>query len=154
VGGTGVVSPGGDIRYVSLPADGGTVIAAIEQEGGSVSRSTFLEGSFTVPAVAYDGSAAGLSASGRTLVLIRPRARFPRATTPLAVLDTRRLRLRDVITLRGDFSFDALSPNGRWLYLVEYLSPRDPTRYLVRLYDLRADRLLREPIIDPRESGT
>ena len=67
--------------------------------------------------------------------------------------DPRTSGLRDVITLRGDFSFDALSPNGRLLYLVEYLSPDDPSRYLVRLYDLKAHRLLPDPIIDPREVG-
>ena len=63
------------------------------------------------------------------------------------------MRVRDQFTLQGDYSFDALSPNGRWLYLVEYLSRRDPTRYLVRLYDLERDRLLSEPIIDPQEVG-
>ena len=36
---------------------------------------------FTVPVVAYDGSASGLAADGRTLVLIRPRVAFPRRTT-------------------------------------------------------------------------
>jgi hypothetical protein len=58
-----------------------------------------------------------------------------------------------VIRLTGDFSFDAISPDGTLLYLVQYLSPRDPTRYLVRLYDLDAGRLLPNPIIDPREVG-
>ena len=66
---------------------------------------------------------------------------------------TKLLRPRAVITLRGDFSFDALSPDGRWLYLVQYLSRRDPSRYLVRLYDLKTHRLRPEPIIDPNEVG-
>jgi hypothetical protein len=140
-------------RYVSLPAGQDTLVAAVSQDGGHVRRSRLLDGRFSVPAVAYDGSPGGLSADGRTLVLINPRKGFPRRDTTLAVLDTRRLRARDVITLKGDFSFDAISPNGRLLYLVQYLSKRDPTRYLVRLYDLRAGRLLREPIIDPREVG-
>ena len=140
-------------RYVSLPAGRDTLVAAVSQDGGQVRRSRLLDGRFTVPAVACDGSPSGLSADGRTLVLINPRKGFPRRNTTLAVLDTRRLRARDVITLKGDFSFDAISPNGRLLYLVQYLSKRDPTRYLVRLYDLRAGRLLREPIIDPREVG-
>jgi hypothetical protein len=118
-----------------------------------VLRSRLLDGRFTIPAVAYDGSPGGLSADGRTLVLINPRVGFPRRTTTLAVLGTGGLRARDVIALKGDFSFDALSPDGRWLYLVQYLSKRDPTRYLVRLYDLRRGRLLPEPIIDPREVG-
>jgi hypothetical protein len=118
-----------------------------------VLASRIVPGRFTIPAVAYDGSAAGLSADGKTLVLIRPRRAFPRLRTVFAVVDAERLRVRRVVTLRGDFSFDALSPSGSLLYLVQYLSRRDPTRYLVRLYDLRADRLLREPVIDPREVG-
>jgi hypothetical protein len=84
-------------------------------------------------------------------VLIRPRARFPRARTAVAVLDARRLRVRTVRTLEGDFSFDALSPDGASMYLIEYRSRRDPTRYAVRLYDLRAGRLVPAPVVDPRE---
>jgi hypothetical protein len=140
-------------RYVALPAGWGTVVAAVSQDDGQVFRSRLLDGRFTIPAVAYDGSPGGLSADGRTLVLINPRVRFPRRTTTLAVLGTQGLRARDVIALKGDFSFDAISPDGRWLYLVQYLSERDPAAYLVRLYDLRRGRLLREPIIDPREVG-
>lgn len=143
----------GDARFVTLPAERGTVVAAVDPVGGRVLRTRFLPGRFTVPVVAYDGSASGLAADGRTLVLIRPRVAFPRRTTTFAVLGTERLRLEDEVTLRGDFSFDAVSPDGRWLYLVQYLSKRDPSRYLVRLYDLRRGRMLPEPIIDPREVG-
>jgi hypothetical protein len=151
---TGVpgVEPG-EPRYVTLPAEKGTVVAAVDQATGEVLRSRFVPGRFTVPVVAYDGTASGLSANGTALVLIRPRVAFPRRTTTFAVLGTERLRPRDEFTLQGDFSFDALSPDGRWLYLVQYLSRRDPTRYLVRLYDLERGRLLPEPIIDPREVG-
>jgi hypothetical protein len=67
------------------------------------------------------------------------------------VLDAASLRLRRVVRLRGDFSFDALSPDGRSIYLIEYLSRRDPARYAVRVFDLRAGRLQRAPIVDPRE---
>ncbi len=140
-------------RYVSLPAGPDTLVAAVSQQGGQVRRSRLLDGRFTVPAVAYDGSPGGLSANGRTLVLINPRVGFPRRNTTFAVLDARRLKARDVIRLKGDFSFDAISPDGKLLYLVQYLSRRDPSRYLVRLYDLGAGRLLPEPIIDPREVG-
>jgi hypothetical protein len=141
------------VRYVTPPAGRKTVVAAVDVDSGRLLRTRLLPGRFTVPVVAYDGSSSGLSEDGRTLVLIQPRQSFPRRTTTFAVLGTETLRLRDVFTLRGDFSFDALSPNGRLLYLVEYLSPDDPSRYLVRLYDLTAHRLLPGPIIDPREVG-
>lgn len=149
----GVAELAGDMRYVALPAGEGTVVARVEQDGGRIAASRFLPGAFAVPVVAFDGTASGLAADGRTLVLIRPRLQFPRERTSFAVLGTRRLRVRDEVTLRGDFSFDALSPDGRWLYLIEYLSPRDPNRYAVRVYDLTAGLLEPEPIVDPDEAA-
>ena len=110
-----------------------------------------MPGALTVPVVALDGSPSGLSADGRTLVLIRPRPAFPRARTRFAVLGARRLVPRRTLTLEGDYSFDALSPDGATLYLIRYTSRRDPTRYEVRAFDLRRGRLLRAPIVDPRE---
>jgi hypothetical protein len=56
-----------------------------------------------------------------------------------------------VKTLPGDFSFDAVSPAGDIIFFIEYLSPRDPTDYAVRAYDVEAGRLLPEPIVDPTE---
>jgi len=141
------------VRYLTFPARKGTVLAKVDMTTGQVMRSRFLRGRLSVPLVAYDGSSAGLSANGKTLVLIKPRRTFPRAATTFTVLATRRLDSKRTFTLRGDFSFDAISPEGRWLYLVEYLAPRDPARYLVRLYDLERRRLLSDPIIDPREVG-
>jgi DNA-binding beta-propeller fold protein YncE len=147
----GVTTPGGEDRYVTLGARRGTVVARVQQDGGEVIRSRPLEGEFTVPAVAYDGSPSGLSADGRTLVLIRPRRVFPQRSTTFAVLGTQRLDTRELVTLPGDFSFDAISPDGSRVYLIEYLSRSDPTRYEVRAYDTRAARLLPKPIVDPNE---
>jgi hypothetical protein len=152
VGPSGVTTETSAARFVALPAgDGRTLVARVRRRGGQVLRSRLLRGSFTVPAVALDGTPSGLSANRDTLVLIRPRARFPQRRTTLAVLDARKLRLRDVVTLRGDFSFDALSPDGRTMYLIEYTSRRDPTRYAVREYDLDSFELLPAPVVDPRE---
>jgi hypothetical protein len=71
--------------------------------------------------------------------------------TRFALVDTRRLRLERTITLRGDFSFDAVSPRGRTMFLVNYTSPFDPTRYSVRAYDLLGKTLLPNPVRDPAE---
>src|SRR5207248_9849838 len=67
VGGSGIVAPSGTVRYVTLPAGLDTVVAKVERSGGRVLRSRLLQGVLTIPAVAYDGSAAGLSANGGTL---------------------------------------------------------------------------------------
>ncbi len=152
-GPTGVVIRTGSARYVTIPAGRRTVVARVRRDGGRIIRSRLLRGTFTIPAVAYDGSAGGLSADGRTLVLITPRTSFPRARTTLLVLGARGLASRETIRLRGDFSFDAISPQGRLVYLIQYNQPTDPTRYLVRAYDLQHGRLLHAPVVDPRERG-
>jgi hypothetical protein len=146
----GVTAQAGDFRYVTLPAGRNTVLARVNTNGGEVARSRFLRGSFMIPAVANDGSASGLSADGETLVLIRPRAGFPAARTRFAIVDSRGLRPRDLVTLRGDYGFDAIAPDGSKLYFTEYVSPRDPTRYVVRAYDVRTGRT-GSAIVDKRE---
>ena len=153
VGATGVVAPSGKARYVTIPAGADTLVARVDAQGGRISASLLLPGTFTIPAVAYDGSASGLSGDGHTLILIEPRAGFPRAKTRLAVLNTQPLRWRTTITLAGDFSFDAVSPDGSSLYLIQYTSALDPTKYNVRVYDVDSSRLVKAPIVDPHERG-
>jgi hypothetical protein len=151
VGSTGVTVPGGPNRYVTVSQGNMTLVESIARNGGRILGIGRVRGSFTIPAVAYDASASGLSADGKTLVLIEPRVSFPRQVTRFVLLDTRKLRVRRAITLRGDFSFDAVSPHGTTMFLVNYTSPGDPTRYTVRAYDLQAGELLPDAIRDPAE---
>src|SRR5260221_312258 len=116
VGNTGVVTPDG-ARYVTMASGGSTVVARVAQTGGRVLMWRAFPGTFTIPAVAYDGSAGGLSADGKTLALIEPRQSFPRAQTRFLILG-RGLAPRGSVTVKGDFSFDAISPSGDWLYLI------------------------------------
>jgi hypothetical protein len=146
-----VSPPGGELAYVTRRAGRDTWLEAIDADSERMLRRVRLPGRLTVPAIAYDATPSGITPDGRKLVLITPRRAFPRARTSFAIVDTRRLRIRRTLRLPGDFSFDAISPDGRLMYLIRYLSPKDITRYEVRAYDLRADRLLPEPIVDPRE---
>jgi hypothetical protein len=151
VGAQGVTAAGSPDRYVTVDDGASTLVERIARNGGRIIGLQRIAGTFTIPAVAYDSSASGLSADGRTLVLIQPRRAFPRAKTTFALLDARSLRLGRIFTLRGDFSFDAISQHGRKMFLINYTSPADPTRYTVRAYDLRANTLLPKPIVDPAE---
>ena len=151
VGSQGVTAAAGPDRFVTVNDGAITLVERIARNGGRVQGLARLRGNYTIPAVAYDSSASGLSADGRTLVLIAPRRAFPRATTTFAILDARTLHLRRTFTLRGDFSFDAVSRRGRRMFLINYTSPADPTRYTVRAYDIRVGALLQKPIIDPAE---
>jgi DNA-binding beta-propeller fold protein YncE len=71
----------------------------------------------------------------------------------MLVLDTATLRVRTQVALSGDFVFDAISPDGATLYLVQYSSDGNPTNYSVRAYDVPAHQLLAKPIVDPHEPG-
>lgn len=147
----GVAASDGRIHYITGSGGRGTVVARVNWATGKTTGWTRLPGKFTIPAVGLDGSPGGLSADGRVLTLITPRRTFPQASTHLAVLDARRLALRRRIDLHGDFSFDAISPSGNRLYLIQYLSKRDPTHYAVRAYDVASARLEPQPIVDPTE---
>lgn len=144
-GGAGVRSPDGKLRYVALTTSRQTIVSVVRVRGGQVLRSRLLRGYLGVPVVGSDGTTEGVSADGRTLVL----ASTPgiSRSTQFAVVETKSLRLRR-IALRGSWSYDALSPDGKTLYLVEYLSNGPTPPYRVRAYDLEKRRLLTKIIVD------
>jgi DNA-binding beta-propeller fold protein YncE len=150
VGAAGVFVPGGDDRYVAVGDYGDTQIARVKRDGGRLitSRET---GTMSLPAVAEDGSGAGLSADGKTLVLAQPRVMFPQRPSAFWILDAQTLKTQDRVVFQGDYSFDAISPDGSTLYFIEHTDPQDPSRYQVRAFDVQAGKLLHDPVIDPDE---
>ncbi|HEX2128883.1 MAG TPA: hypothetical protein VHF58_06665 [Solirubrobacterales bacterium] len=150
---TGITDEKSGFRYSALPAHDGTMLAKIDMATGEVERFRFFDEQLAVPSVAYDGSPGGLSADGETLVLSRIGVRFPQVESEFTVIDTRRLAPVDDLVFAGTYTFDALSPDGGSLFLIEYTHPRDLTEYVVREYDLVRDRFNPEPIIDPNESA-
>jgi MYXO-CTERM domain-containing protein len=136
-------------RYLARPNRDGTLVEAVSPTG---TLAYTISGSFAIPMVAFDGSLGGLSANGHTLVLQRPRTAFPARSSDLAVLDADKLRVRRLVHLRGDFSFDAISPNGRWVYLIQYTAT-SAFQYRVRALATRSGLLLAHAIIDPHDRG-
>ena len=124
---------GASYRYVTVnpntkPAL--TVVERIDMSDGEIDRWWYLRGSYVIPAVAYDGSAGGLSADGRTLALVNFSRTFPPQPTKVAILDTdvylrhphrpgqhRPQHAIRYLDLQGQFAFQAISPNGSELYL-------------------------------------
>jgi hypothetical protein len=151
LGSKGVVASGGAVRYVTFTKDQGTIVAAVLTRGGQVARFRWIRGSYGIPLVAFDGSAEGLTRNGRTLLLAPANNAPLAAQSRFALVDTRTLRLRRVVTLKGSFAYDALSPDGKTLYLIELLGQTG--NYRVRAYDLVRGRLYRQVVSDPDESG-
>jgi hypothetical protein len=148
----GVVASSGDVRFVTLGTAKSTIVAAIRVRDGRVLRSRALRGFFGVPLVAYDGTSGGLSGDGRTVV-VSSYGPLPgdAGVTRFVVLATRSLRIRRLVELRGAWSFDAISPDGKALFLVEHLSAGPNPRYRVRIFDLDRGRLLAGAIVDRLE---
>jgi hypothetical protein len=145
----GIADPTRDAHIYALPYDHSTTVIRTYEDDDRQADIQYLDWTLQVPAVAQDLGTAGLSADGSTLVLSEV-ARGDSGETRFLVLDANRLRPRENIRLGGDFAFDSISPDGSTLYLVRYLDPRDPYAYEVRAYDLEAEQLLPEPIIDRR----
>jgi hypothetical protein len=150
-GGEGVASTDALVHYVTLPIRQQTVVTKVGAEGGVLAFRA-LPGAWGIPMVAFDESTGGLSADGRILVLAQPPIGRMRQVSRFPVLQTRNLRPVDVVALEGSFSFDALSPDGSTLYLIEHVNRNDVAEYQVRAYDLARKRLLPYVIRDHRSN--
>lgn len=150
-GSPGVIGPKGTIRYVTVPASRGTLLEAVSTRTGMVRRWRYFSGSFGIPLVAFDNSGGGLSRNGRRLVLVSHRFQ---ALTRLLVVDPDTFKPKARLRLAGQWAFDALSPSGSLLYLIQYKG--QPNRagvqaYAVRALNLNTKRLYASPIVDRRE---
>jgi hypothetical protein len=145
----GVLAPSG-YRYVTIDERNVVLLVRIAPDQ-HVAAERPLPGRYTIPAVAMDRTTAGLSADGKTLVLAQPRFRWGRKHTKFLIVSLPGMHVRAAVTLRGDFTFDAMSPDASRLYFIQYLSENDPTRYQVRAFDTATARLVRGAIVDRSE---
>jgi hypothetical protein len=136
-----------------------TIVERIDISDGRIDRWWYLRGSYVIPAIAFDGSPGGLSANGKTLVLVRFTRTYPPRRTQVAILDTE-VYLRHPrgpgqprpqhavrrLNLPGYFAFQAISPNGSKLYLRHYRTHGPGSDdFDVRVLGARDGRLERQP---------
>lgn len=142
--------PGIPDEYAAWNAGPDTLVKV--RRPGAESSALRLAGEWGIPGVDYNGATTGLSADGHTLVVAKIPQVLPPRTTRLLVLHTAPVAVRSGITLPGWSTVDAISPDGRWLYLIHYRSS-NLSDYEVLAYDLIAHRLQAEPIVDPHDRG-
>jgi len=121
--------------------------------GDGARHTLSLDGRWGLPRVTLDNGVGGLSADGRTLVLAQDfeATGALRSRSSFVVLGTKPLRVKQTVRLDGDFGFDALSPHGRMLYLIQHVSAEDLFQYRVRAYDLQTGKLLKRVVADRRQ---
>ena len=137
----GVLSATGSQRFVAIPRMGSTLVERIAAGTGRLLGHTWIDGTYSVPGVSIFGDTSGISQAGNALVLIRPRVGFPQRETSMVVIDPNSLKVERRVALPGDFSFDAISPDGRTAFLIQYPDPRDRNHYRLRTLDLSSGRL-------------
>jgi len=99
-------------------APGRTTLVTVAADG-SVWNWPSFRGSLGIPMIGYQ-TPVGISRDGRRLFL---QSLSVNAPTDFLVVDLRSMRAVDRFTLRGAFSFDALSPDGSKLYLTDRVDP-------------------------------
>jgi hypothetical protein len=146
----GLYSLDHSIRFVALKGATSTKVQAVRARGGAAVASTSIAGDWGIPMLTYSGLAGGLFHDGSAFVL---QSAGMAGTTRFAILDSRDLTVRNTITLDGYYGFDALSPDGSVLYLIQHTSTRDYQHYVVRAYDLRANTLVEGRIADKAQKS-
>ena len=149
--GGGVTTADAPWSYNTVPSGkGGSVVQAVHRPEGNVQLFRQIKGQWGLATATIDNTQAGLSGDGGTLVLAQIPRSFPPRRTRLLVLYAQGLQTRQRVSLPGYYTVDAVSPDGRFVFLVHYKDARQNS-YEVRTYDLIRDRLDPKPIVDPRE---
>ena len=147
-----VSAPDG-VRYTVARSESATTVKAIRD--GTVVGTASFGGAWGIPAITSTGAPGGLSPDGSVLVLAEQSTPdHLRTQSHFLVLSTSDLSIRRTVVLNGEFGFDVLSPNARWLYLIQHAKSSDLVAYRVRAYDLQRQRLLTGTIVAKGESAT
>ncbi len=149
-------------NQVSATSDGSTTtLTFLAVQPGFGGWKTEVDGVWRLPTIGLEPIPAGVSANvaespnKSTTVLVEDTRGGTPGTTRFAVVrrDPMGGSASSVIELTGSFEYDAISPDGSILYVVEHLGGEPEGRYQVRAIDV-ASGVLRDTIItDKRNIG-
>jgi hypothetical protein len=132
--------------YTTAQAGNATVLRALDARSGDEIRRTELPGSWALPMVVPSALPVGIApAAGRLVLVDRSPAK---GMSRFATIDTGFKQAPTIVELKGQFEFDAVGPNARYLFLIEQIGGG---HYQVRAYDLTMATLLEGAIVDKRE---
>lgn len=151
-GGPGIgVAGGAHVVAVAKRGGGATQLRLVRDRDRAVLRTRVLPAHVGVPVVTFSGLVEGTWARGRRLVLSSS-VYDDQVSTRFVVIDTRTLAPLRTIRLAGMYAFDAVSPDGRRLFVLEYPGGlQSGARYVVRSVDLRTGKLEPGAIVDKTE---
>ena len=111
-----------------------------------------IEGAWRLPTVGLDPTPAGVSADGKTAMLVEdvPAGAPARTVSRFAIVERSLLSDPRIVVLPGAFDFDALSPDGSILYVAEHVPGPLAGRYQVRAVDTATGVMRDAVIVDKR----
>lgn len=142
-------------HQVTATSDGSrTTLTFLAVQPGFGGWETDIDGAWQLPTIGLEPIPAGVSANvaespnKSTIVLVEATPGGPAGTTRFAVVRRNPLggATSSIIELTGSFEYDAISPDGSILYLVEHLGGQPDGRYQVRAVDV-ATGVLRDAIV-------
>jgi hypothetical protein len=149
----GVPTETWDRVLTTTPDGNATVIQDVVVRPSSGGEFRAIPGAWRLPRVGLDPMPVGLAADGSTTALVE--AREPDAlgmgTTQFAILKGALDPHPRIIKLDGVFDFDAISPVGATLFVVEHLPAPPAGHYQVRAVDV-ASGTLRDGIITDKRN--
>jgi len=145
------VAGGAHVIAVAKPAGGATQLRLVRDRDGAVLRTRVIPANVGVPTITFSGLVEGTWANGRRLVLASS-VYDDQVNTRFVVIDTRTLAPLRTVRLAGTYAFDAVSGDGRRLFVLEYPGGvQSGVRYVVRSVDLRSGKLEPGAIVDRTE---
>ena len=127
----GILLPDRSAYWTVEPTASRTRVRRLDPVTGSDTLRFALDGEWALPAT-YGPAPSGISRNGNWMVLVGPKTTTGSSVVNrIAVVDLDKGRIDRVITAVGDVSFDAVSDDGRNVYLVEHLVPSP--HYVVRV---------------------
>ncbi len=148
----GVPSDTWDHVLTATPDGSSTVIQTVAVQPGSGDPQRSIRGAWRLPTVGLDAMPVGVAADGTTTALVEDRG--PDAPTPatsrFAILKGALDPRPRIVELKGVFDFDAISPVGATLFVVEHLPAPPDGHYQVRAVDVATGALRDGVITDKR----
>ncbi len=149
-GGQYVLSKDGGVQFTADKSPQGTVISAVSAEDGAILQKRLFEGQWGIPTLQSGKPGEGLSRDGRTFVL--ENVGFA-DTSRFMLVSTTDLSTVDSFTLNGTYVFDALSPSGSMMYMIQHKTTQDVNHYIVRGYNIGTHTLLPQRIADKTQKS-
>jgi hypothetical protein len=145
------VAGGAHVVAVAKRGGGATQLRLVRDRDRAVLRTRVLPANVGVPMVTISGLVEGTWGKGRRLVLASS-VYDDQVNTRFVVIDTRTLAPLRTIRLAGTYAFDAVSRDGRRLFVLQYPGGvQSGVRYVVRSVDLRSGKLEPGAIVDKTE---